>query len=55
MHKVKKIAGFKNVWSMDDNIFTFHHKGKILQVKTFEDLSKVRKIGTTPVFQSEGD
>ena len=52
MNDVKKIAGFKNVWSMDGNIFTFDHSGKILHVKTFEDLSKVRKMGTTAVFQS---
>ena len=38
MNDVKKLAGFKNVWSMDGNIFTFDHSGKILHVKTFEDL-----------------
>ena len=55
MNHVKKIAGFKNVWSMDGNIFTFDHGGKILHLKTFENLSKVRKMKATPVFQSEGD
>ena len=55
MNDVKKIAGFKNVWSMDGNIFTFDHSGKILHVDAFEDLRKVRKMGTTPVFQSERD
>ena len=55
MNDVKKIAGLKNVWSMDGNIFTFDHIGKILHVQTFEDLSKVRKMEATPVFQSKGD
>ena len=55
MNDVKKIAGLKNVWSRDSNIFTFDHSGKILHVKTFEDLSKVRKMEATPVFQSKGD
>ena len=55
MNDVKMMAGFKNVWPMGGNIFTFDHSGKILHVKTFEDLSKVRKMGATPVFQSEGD
>ena len=55
MNDVKKIAGLKNVWSMDGNIFTFDHSGKILHVKTFEDLSKVRKMEATLVFQSKGD
>ena len=55
MNNVKKIAGLKNVWSMDSNIFTFDHSGKILHVKTFEDLSKVRKMEVTPIFQSKGD
>ena len=55
MNDVKEIAGFKNVWSMNGNIFTFDHSGKILHVKTFADLSKVRKMEATPVFQSEGD
>ena len=55
MNNVKKMAGFKNVWSMDGNIFTFDHSEKILHVNTFEDLSKVRKMGATPIFQSEGN
>ena len=55
MNDVKKIAGLKNVWSIDGNIFTFDHSGKILHVKTFEDLSKVRKMEATPGFQSKGD
>ena len=58
MNDVKKIAGFKNVWSMDGNIFTFDHSlykvGKSSMLR-LEDLSKVRKMGTTPVFQSEED
>ena len=32
MKEVKRIAGVRNVWSNDGNIFTFNHFGKIFKV-----------------------
>ena len=42
MKEVKRIAGVRNVWSNDGNIFTFNHFGKIVKVTRNEDLKKVK-------------
>ena len=42
MTDVKKIAGFRRVWTVDGNIFTFDRNGKIFNVKTYEDLKRVK-------------
>ena len=42
MTNVKKIAGFRRVWTADGNIFTFDRNGKIFNVKTHEDLKRVK-------------
>ena len=42
MKEVKRIAGVKNVWSNDGNIFAFNHFGKIFKVTRNEDLKKVK-------------
>lgn len=42
MSEVKKIAGFKNVWTVDGNIFSFDKNGRIFNVKSFDDLRKVK-------------
>ena len=42
MKEVKRIAGVRNVWSNDGNIFTFNHFAKIFKVTRNEDLKKVK-------------
>ena len=42
MKEVKRIAGVRNVWSNDGNIFTLNHFGKIFKVTRNEDLKKVK-------------
>ena len=44
MKEVKRIAGVRNVWSNDGNIFTFDHFGKIVEVTRNEDLKKVKPV-----------
>ena len=39
---IKRIAGIRNIWSNDGNIFTFDHFGKIFKVTRNEDLKKVK-------------
>ena len=49
MTDVKKIAGFRRVWTADGNIFTFDRNGKIFNVKTHEDLKRVKPEEETGV------
>ena len=44
MKDIKKIAGIRNVWSNDGNIFTFDHFGKIFKVTKNEYLKKVKPV-----------
>ena len=44
MKDVKRIAGLRNVWLNDGNIFTFDHFGKIFKVTRNEDLKKVKPV-----------
>ena len=47
MKDVKRIAGVRNVWSDDGNIFTFDHFGKISEVTRNEDLKIVAPVFDT--------
>ena len=49
MTDMKKIAGFRRVWTADGNIFTFDRNGKIFNVKTHEDLKRVKPEEDTRV------
>ena len=42
LQEVKKIAGYKNVWTMDGRILTFGRNGQKIQVRRKEDFRNVR-------------
>ena len=44
LKEVQKVAGPRQVWTMDGNIFTCILVGKVFSVKKMEDLKRVRSV-----------